>query len=356
MGLSSKQVINRDGLDWSQTLLQQSHIDNHHHQKPPSTMRRQHQNQHQNQQQSEPLKCPRCDSTNTKFCYYNNYNRSQPRHFCRACKRHWTKGGTLRNVPVGGGRKNKRSNKKSSSAAAATAAAAATTATSTAATSTAATTDVIIGTADSRLNSSMVFQAQQPIRKNINILPNNNFPLINGDCHDEKSISEILSEAVLIRPPSLNMIGSDWDNKSFLTTTNTMSSASTTSAKSFFSNSSLQANFPPNQGLQCFQAFSSSTSSPFESSLSSISNSFQTSNVVCDYAEDQFKIMGETTVSSSCAVQPPWQAPAAAAAAAAVSNGKDLPNYWNWEDIDTLVSADHINLPWDDSPDDLIKP
>ncbi|OWM77495.1 dof zinc finger protein DOF1.4-like [Punica granatum] len=58
--------------------------------------------------QSEQLKCPRCESTNTKFCYFNNYNKSQPRHFCKSCKRHWTKGGTLRNVPVGGSRKNKR--------------------------------------------------------------------------------------------------------------------------------------------------------------------------------------------------------------------------------------------------------
>lgn len=33
------------------------------------------------------LKCPRCDSTNTKFCYFNNYSLSQPRHFCKACKR-----------------------------------------------------------------------------------------------------------------------------------------------------------------------------------------------------------------------------------------------------------------------------
>lgn len=60
-------------------------------------------------QQHEALKCPRCDSANTKFCYYNNYSLSQPRHFCKACKRYWTRGGTLRNVPVGGGcRKNKR--------------------------------------------------------------------------------------------------------------------------------------------------------------------------------------------------------------------------------------------------------
>ncbi|OAY36536.1 dof zinc finger protein DOF3.1 [Manihot esculenta] len=57
--------------------------------------------------EQEQLKCPRCDSTKTKFCYYNNYNLSQPRHFCKNCRRYWTKGGTLRNIPVGGGsRKN----------------------------------------------------------------------------------------------------------------------------------------------------------------------------------------------------------------------------------------------------------
>ncbi|RAL48144.1 hypothetical protein DM860_005568 [Cuscuta australis] len=47
--------------------------------------------------------CPRCASANTKFCYYNNYSISQPRYFCKACRRYWTKGGSLRNVPVGGG-------------------------------------------------------------------------------------------------------------------------------------------------------------------------------------------------------------------------------------------------------------
>ncbi|EFH69781.1 hypothetical protein ARALYDRAFT_473042, partial [Arabidopsis lyrata subsp. lyrata] len=65
--------------------------------------------QQQPQQPQPQLKCPRCDSSNTKFCYYNNYSLSQPRHFCKACKRYWTRGGTLRNVPVGGSyRKNKR--------------------------------------------------------------------------------------------------------------------------------------------------------------------------------------------------------------------------------------------------------
>uniref|UniRef100_A0A7N1A6D8 Dof zinc finger protein n=1 Tax=Kalanchoe fedtschenkoi TaxID=63787 RepID=A0A7N1A6D8_KALFE len=64
-------------------------------------------------QPEQAPKCPRCDSGNTKFCYYNNYSLSQPRYFCKACRRYWTKGGTLRNVPVGGGcRKNKRSAKR----------------------------------------------------------------------------------------------------------------------------------------------------------------------------------------------------------------------------------------------------
>ncbi|KAF8082327.1 hypothetical protein N665_0832s0001 [Sinapis alba] len=72
---------------------------------------RAHQNNILNHHQS--LKCPRCNSLNTKFCYYNNYNLSQPRHFCKNCRRYWTKGGVLRNVPVGGGcRKAKRSKSK----------------------------------------------------------------------------------------------------------------------------------------------------------------------------------------------------------------------------------------------------
>ncbi|TYK22877.1 dof zinc finger protein DOF2.4-like [Cucumis melo var. makuwa] len=59
------------------------------------------------------LKCPRCESTNTKFCYFNNYSLTQPRHFCKTCRRYWTRGGAMRNVPVGGGcrRSSKRSSK-----------------------------------------------------------------------------------------------------------------------------------------------------------------------------------------------------------------------------------------------------
>ncbi|GMH17312.1 hypothetical protein Nepgr_019153 [Nepenthes gracilis] len=67
-------------------------------------------------QKDQNLSCPRCNSTNTKFCYYNNYSLTQPRYFCKACRRYWTQGGSLRNVPVGGGsRKNKRSIPSSSS-------------------------------------------------------------------------------------------------------------------------------------------------------------------------------------------------------------------------------------------------
>ncbi|KAJ6413060.1 hypothetical protein OIU84_005964 [Salix udensis] len=64
----------------------------------------------------ENLRCPRCDSSNTKFCYYNNYNLTQPRHFCKTCRRYWTKGGALRNVPIGGGCRKTKSTSVSASA------------------------------------------------------------------------------------------------------------------------------------------------------------------------------------------------------------------------------------------------
>ncbi|KAK8643064.1 hypothetical protein V6N13_012380 [Hibiscus sabdariffa] len=66
-------------------------------------------------QLNNPLSCPRCDSNNTKFCYYNNYNLSQPRYFCKSCRRYWTQGGTLRNVPVGGGTRKASKRSRSSS-------------------------------------------------------------------------------------------------------------------------------------------------------------------------------------------------------------------------------------------------
>ncbi|KAJ9179859.1 hypothetical protein P3X46_008175 [Hevea brasiliensis] len=51
------------------------------------------------------LPCPRCNSLDTKFCYFNNYSVNQPRHFCKNCHRYWTAGGTMRNVPIGAGRR-----------------------------------------------------------------------------------------------------------------------------------------------------------------------------------------------------------------------------------------------------------
>lgn len=76
-------------------------------------------------QKEKALNCPRCNSTNTKFCYYNNYSLTQPRYFCKTCRRYWTEGGSLRNVPVGGGsRKNKRPSSSHATATQATASAA----------------------------------------------------------------------------------------------------------------------------------------------------------------------------------------------------------------------------------------
>lgn len=66
-------------------------------------------------QSGNRVRCPRCDSYNTKFCYFNNYNIKQPRHFCRNCQRYWTAGGSLRNVPVGAGRRRSKNGSKAGS-------------------------------------------------------------------------------------------------------------------------------------------------------------------------------------------------------------------------------------------------
>ncbi|XP_030528947.2 dof zinc finger protein DOF3.2-like [Rhodamnia argentea] len=89
-------------------------------QPPPDRRPAQSDGQQQQQQQppppNQPQKCPRCDSMNTKFCYYNNYSLTQPRYFCKTCRRYWTHGGTLRNVPVGGGCRKAKRSKTSTSA------------------------------------------------------------------------------------------------------------------------------------------------------------------------------------------------------------------------------------------------
>ncbi|XP_039122471.1 dof zinc finger protein 1-like [Dioscorea cayenensis subsp. rotundata] len=83
-------------------------------------------------QKEQALNCPRCNSTNTKFCYYNNYSLTQPRYFCKTCRRYWTEGGSLRNVPVGGGsRKNKRTSTSTTTTSSSTTTTTSTTATTT---------------------------------------------------------------------------------------------------------------------------------------------------------------------------------------------------------------------------------
>ncbi|KAK1433022.1 hypothetical protein QVD17_09926 [Tagetes erecta] len=78
-----------DSFDHRQTTTKPHHIPGNTPPPPPPP-------------EPENLPCPRCDSINTKFCYYNNYNFSQPRHFCKSCRRYWTHGGTLRDIPIGG--------------------------------------------------------------------------------------------------------------------------------------------------------------------------------------------------------------------------------------------------------------
>ncbi|KAL4333916.1 hypothetical protein GQ457_07G028990 [Hibiscus cannabinus] len=301
MGLSSKEVSG-DGLGWSQSLLQAQTLE------LPKAMKKQHP---QNQQQPEPLKCPRCDSTNTKFCYYNNYNKSQPRHFCKACKRHWTKGGTLRNVPVGGGRKNKRL--KTSN-------------TNTARTST---TKIAIksSTAGSgvnlRLNNFMAIQRSQQQRQDLEL------PLV-----DQKNMQfQVMGGPV---PPSSSLLQnpvncSNLDSKSFNGV--------------FVGSTSTGPSLPQTRGLQF--PFSSSNSSSFETTPSSISTSFQSSSIY-NYTGET---MEDPTITSiimptpTATVSHTWEAPIP-------SSDMDIANYWNWDEIDALVSTD-LNMPWDDSE---IKP
>ncbi|EAZ26442.1 hypothetical protein OsJ_10328 [Oryza sativa Japonica Group] len=65
------------------------------------------------------LKCPRCDSTNTKFCYYNNTPSPSPATSARPAAATGRAAARSGKVPVCGGcRRNKRSGKSSSAAAA----------------------------------------------------------------------------------------------------------------------------------------------------------------------------------------------------------------------------------------------
>ncbi|KAG4970969.1 hypothetical protein AAZX31_13G166500 [Glycine max] len=335
MGLSSKQVSS-SGLDWKQTLLEAQNLEL----PKPNLMRKQQQQQQQTQPNSESLKCPRCDSTNTKFCYYNNYNKSQPRHFCRACKRHWTKGGTLRNVPVGGGRKNKRVRKSITTPI--TTSSTTTSITTTTSTCT-ATVTTSIGNNNNNMDAMLGCNSHMIIQT----------PLAD----DHKNMSSSLYQA-LIRPPPL-----------LLQQQNLMNNTRDLEGKDFgigIGNGnngifpSLTLPFPiHHQSQSLLFPFSTSSSSFDTNPCSVVSTSLRSSNVY-NYGEDQFKAIEEPTINSTITTTTivpstnnthhPWEI---AAATSGVGLGTSSnSNYWNWEDFDSLVSTD-LKDPWDGSD---IKP
>ncbi|KAE8728576.1 Dof zinc finger protein DOF5.8 [Hibiscus syriacus] len=262
----------------------------------------------QNQQQSEQLKCPRCDSTNTKFCYYNNYNKSQPRHLCKACKRHWTKGGTLRNVPVGGGRKNKRLKTSDSN-------------TSSAATTTKTSIAFKTSTASGVDNNFMAIQPSRQQRQGLQL------PL-----DDQNNISSMQFPVMgRLVPPSSSLLQnplncSNLDSKSFSTSNGVILGSASTAPS-----------LPQTQGLQF--PFSSSNSSSFET-VSTLFHSSSIYNYTGETMEDP-TITSFIMPTPSATISHTWQIPI-------TSSDMDIANYWNWDDIDALVSTD-LNMPWDDS-------
>ncbi|KAJ8761532.1 hypothetical protein K2173_001667 [Erythroxylum novogranatense] len=275
--------------------------------KPPQIRRQQGQKLHQ----SEPLKCPRCDSTNTKFCYYNNYNKSQPRHFCKTCKRHWTKGGNLRNVPIGGGRKNKRLkiSKKGLN-------------------NTTATTTTITATGSTRIgsinNSSRVNPQMAGAEKQKQKLP-----LIPGD---RKDMSGILYQA-LMNPPSSGL------RQNSFNCGNLHSGSFDTNNDVFLFDSALS---PPqiHQGLNF--SYSTAATSYIDTHPSSISTSFQPPRHANSYTREVMEDSIITTImpNTSSSLTQPWSVLNA-------KSGMDIASYSNWEDMDTFVSDD-LNVPWDD--------
>ncbi|XP_071930449.1 uncharacterized protein [Coffea arabica] len=299
MGLNTKQVSSDHPLDWNQTLLDSGAVELP---KPPPAKRQQ-QNQ---QQQSEPLKCPRCGSSNTKFCYYNNYNKSQPRHFCKACKRHWTNGGTLRNVPVGGGRKNKRL--KTANAATIT-------------TAITTTNTAIVGGGSSNRNYANLAQSQRDCH---------NSPL--ATINDQKNISDILYQALISSSSSVQH-----DPINAFTSKTSMSNAITGPMLSL------------PQDRHSLQ-FSFSSLSPFDTIPCSFPCSNLSLNNAYDYTAELDHLESSTvttvtpsTTSAGVFSQSSWQGQTTNTS----STLAEMPNYWNWNDMDPLVSAD-LNIPWDD--------
>lgn len=264
MGLSSKHVSgdHQAGFEWG---LQSGAAELS---KPPSIRR-----QPPLHQQSEPLNCPRCNSANTKFCYYNNYNKSQPRHFCKSCKRHWTKGGTLRNVPVGGGRKNKRQ------------------------------------------------KISKPAAPRQQDSPD--FSLSGSSGGAQKSIVY----QALLHETTKGFMGSCINGVSTANSAGLNIASSPHNPTSQFHFSSLNSSLDMNVSWNptSYQPLTLSGFDPYAGNLDSIEESTI------------------TTVNIPSSSSGPWPGP-----------DSDLPNYWNWSDIDVLNSGD-LNLSWDDDGEE-IKP
>ncbi|KAF2303372.1 hypothetical protein GH714_017525 [Hevea brasiliensis] len=276
MGLSSKQVSS-DGLDWSQALSQGQTLELP---KPPLVRRH---------TATKPAAIRALEVPET-------------------CKRHWTKGGTLRNVPLGAGHKSKRLKTSKTTAKASTAAA--TTSTNSKSTNN--------GSIINRANPQMAMKAQQQKK---------NLPLALGD---QKSGSGIMCQAMISLPSSAlqqNSVScSSFSGENFNTINN-----------SVFLDSTLS--LPQNQGLHFPY---SSTSSTFDTHPSLISTSLQSSNLY-NYGGEAMEDSTITTVmpTTSSTITQHWQVPNA-------SRGMDMTSYWNWDDIDSFVSTT-LNIPWDDS-------
>ncbi|PIN07641.1 hypothetical protein CDL12_19786 [Handroanthus impetiginosus] len=282
MGLRTKQPsVDHQGLEyWSQTSLPPHAAEEL---PKPAPIQR----QHPLQQQAERLNCPRCGSANTKFCYYNNYNKSQPRHFCKSCKRHWTKGGTLRNVPVGGGRKNKRFRVSD-----------APTTTTTACTKTTA-----------RTTTAQDWPSFAPTDID----------------RDQTSMSNILYKYSSSSP--LDGIIVSKSGKTNMTCLNVSTPQNPNAEYPLFSRLST--------------TFDKDTYLINPTSYQSLEDQYDHYSMNLDSIEESTI----TTLDIPTASSTPWPGPE-------INSFMDLPNYWNWNEIDVLPSSADLDIAWDD----MIKP
>ncbi|XP_016562070.2 dof zinc finger protein DOF1.4 [Capsicum annuum] len=272
MGLSTKLVsIDDDGLDdW--TCSSQNSLP-----EPPLIRR-------QPPSKPEPLKCPRCDSINTKFCYYNNYNKSQPRHYCKGCKRHWTEGGTLRNVPVGGGRKNKRM----------------------------------------RMTTGLVDHITGRKRVTLEEMNDQRCPLI----------STTITNTTTSSMPSTIISNMDEDIK------NIPSLASSSLPYDIFS--SLKLSSIPQDGNTHFSLIPNSSTTQLSSNV--YCNYDYMGKFDSTMEESTITTVMPITSSSDLFSQP-WKVPETSNDFI-IENMSS--NYWNWNEFDTLSTAADLNIQWDD--------